>query len=637
MSYLIEKWYLPDDLKNTYKPSNEDCIEDLSKVNIFIGPNNSGKSRFLRALYFLHEEMIKPSGFPSSEINDIFEKHIDNFNTLKNEAMLDIFWEYLHMLSTTKLKDSIKTKTKIIENYLSYIVQVTRIPDLPIARTIGDKEKAENFSQLLQSSNMNFRNDIMKLLKSRLPKEYKFYKIYIPVLRGLRPLIPEQEVTEDFYLNRTKYDYFQNKDMHILNFNTFTGLNLYERMKEHLLGDLDKREFIKKFEVFLSTNFFENQTIAIIPKYEGKNDVVHVKIGNEEYPIHKLGDGIQHLIIMLFPIFLNKGKDLLLFIEEPELYLHPGLQRKLLQILTDFGDNNDKENGSLQVFLTTHSNHFLDMTLDFDNISVYKFTKKFSDGSKTNAVFEIENTSNDDRNVLKCLGVNNSSVLLSNCTIWVEGITDRMYLRHYLKLYQEANPDKIENFKVFEEDKHYSFVEYSGNNITHWSFLDDESGMNVEKLCGTLLLITDKDIGKDERHEKLKESLGENYYLLTVKEIENLLTLQVIKKIMLDYGESAENIKIPKNNTAYKNRYLGKYIEDKLLIEKQKTHRRNKERPYSDKSGTIKDKTAFANKAINAIESYDDLSEEAQSLCEKIYEFIKRNNPDSELQSNIPS
>ena len=32
----------------------------------------------------------------------------------------------------------------------------------------------------------------------------------------------------------------------------------------------------------------------------------------------------------------------------------------------------------------------------------------------------------------------------------------------------------IQHTLEYKEDYHYSFVEYGGNNITHWSFLDKE-------------------------------------------------------------------------------------------------------------------------------------------------------------------
>jgi len=43
-----------------------------------------------------------------------------------------------------------------------------------------------------------------------------------------------------------------------------------------LLGDLEKRELIKEYEIFLSNNFFENQEITLIPKMN--SDVLNIKV-----------------------------------------------------------------------------------------------------------------------------------------------------------------------------------------------------------------------------------------------------------------------------------------------------------------------------------------------------------------------
>jgi predicted ATP-dependent endonuclease of OLD family len=158
------------------------------------------------------------------------------------------------------------------------------------------------------------------------------------------------------------------------------------------------------------------------------------------------------------------------FIEEPEKLLHPGLQRRLIETLM-------KQEGfeNYQYFMTTHSNHFLDITLDFPEISIYTLTKKIDEGAhdEKDSKFLIENLKHGDTSVLELLGVRDSSVFLSNCTIWVEGITDRLYFRHYLNLYFD-NLSKNNNSARFKEDFHYSFVKYSGGIIAHWSFLDNE-------------------------------------------------------------------------------------------------------------------------------------------------------------------
>lgn len=49
-----------------------------------------------------------------------------------------------------------------------------------------------------------------------------------------------------------------------------------------------------------------------------------------------------------------------IFIDEPELNLHPGMQRLFFEQITLNKDITDK---NLTFFITTHSNHLLDLTL----------------------------------------------------------------------------------------------------------------------------------------------------------------------------------------------------------------------------------------------------------------------------------
>ena len=292
--------------------------------------------------------------------------------------------------------------------------------------------------------------------------------------------------------------------------------------------------------------------------------MLKVKIGDEkEKKIYNLGDGIQSIIIMTLPLYLHKdeignNENTLVFIEEPEHLLHPGLQRKLIDTF------NDKRFNNFQFFITTHSNHFLDVTLDYDSVSIFSLRKKLDDNDNDEKTpnFLIEDVSYGDTSTLEQLGVRNSSVFLSNCTIWIEGVTDRKYIKKYFDIYQKhlkkkakkylrEHSDEKFDFIEFREDYHYSYVEYSGNNITHWSFLDDETELdnvakiNVERLCGKVCLIADRDNlkvekgeekpQKVERFEKLQKQIGNRFYPLNCKEIENTLSKNTIAEVVKYY------------------------------------------------------------------------------------------------------
>lgn len=487
------------------------------------------------------------------------------------------------------------------------------VANTPMVHTFGANLPTPGDMQVLQDMAKEAIETSNKLLRTE-PTLYKFRKIYFPTLRGLRPF--EQG---DLYATRTKRDYFYEQSRAEI----FTGLTLYNEIQSLLLGNLESRRIVKEFQDFLSTRFFENKPVALIPKLN--QDVLDIKIGDEkEFPIQNLGDGIQSIIILTFPLFKYQRENVLAFFEEPEMFMHPGMQRVFLNVLTYFKTH--------QYFLTTHSNHFLDITLDIQKVSVFTLTKDFekSDKDEKEANFLVENVSNEDVCCLELLGVRNSSVFLTNCTIWIEGITDRRYLAHFLSLFQgklEAEQNSTAgSFKRFREDLHFSFVEYGGSNITHWSFLDDggDHTIDVTRLCGKLFLITDKDSSsnssKVKRHEKLRTALGDRYCCLDSREIENLLTPEVIAEVVNEYegGETELNVFV---QGAYTSEPLGGFIEDKVLKAKRK-----RTRSYAAESGTISDKVNFCQKAIGKIKTFDDLSPEAKTLAQKLYNFIKSNN-----------
>ncbi|OJD99324.1 hypothetical protein A9489_27705 [Bacillus thuringiensis] len=626
MGYFIRDILLEDKKYNIYSfDDNGNEISNLSKINIFVGSNNSGKSMMLRNLFVEEPLLFKINNIDLEKIERYKEEFKQRAEVIINSRKIH---DYNDILSKTKEFQDLSYITEgeeHIPNFYYMINNLLKFCDQGniTSRSFGDSYN-RNDKEIVNGFDYTSINDELKILAEEIkkklgypiPENFIFKKVYIPTLRGLRIL----EKNNDLYFKRTKEDYFKKKEQ----IDIFTGLNLYEEVRDLLLGSFEEREKIADFQKFLGSTFFDGQRVTLVPHKDSK--VLFVKIGEEkEYPIHMLGDGIQSIIIMTFPIFKYEGEKLLMFIEEPELFLHPGLQRKLLESMVN------KSNSSVQYFITTHSNHFLDLTLDIDRISIYSFRKKLenSQEKEKEAKFIVENVSNEDNNVLEILGVRNSSVFLSNCTIWVEGITDRYYLRHFLKVYINSVNKGLE----FKEDFHYSFVEYSGNNITHWSFLDEEgsdakssySSINVDRLCSRLFLITDKDSeGKLPRQEKLREKLKDQFYCLECREIENILSSKVLLKVIADY-EKVEveeldlKFKVGFTEENYRNKYLGKFIEDTLP-------KKNRKGNYSYGPGTINDKQSFCKKAISNINSIEDLSSEAMKLCEKIYKFIKDNN-----------
>lgn len=624
---MIKKIDFASDLfAEYYTPYGNKELDNLNRVNIFIGKNNCGKSRFLRKLF--EEENLKLDFylFNKESISKLLKLLVLYF-----EQSFDV--RQINEVSSDKISGLISTIKELDNKVLNYdaINASNTLIELKefFSKLIDFKAQSASFKKGVISTAPNL-NDITRLVNEKigevgpeiqsimtLNEKLDTHKIYIPILRGLRPVQINEEDHFDLFTNnykkRTYRDYFKKK-YESQSLEIFTGLDLYTETKKMLLGKKEQRNKIKNFEDFLSINFFDKKPVSIIPYTD--DDSLHILIDDEERPIYDLGDGIQSIITLFYPLFFNEGKNMLIFIEEPELSLHPGLQRLFIETLLD-----DRFK-TFQYFISTHSNHFLDITLDTNNISVYTFKKL------TQIRYEIDNVSNSESNILELLGVRNSSVFLSNCTIWVEGITDRLYIKKILEVYQES---LIDEPLKYLEDFHFSFIEYSGSNLVHWAFENSEGDrILANRINQKILLIADRDdtlnnpfSAKAIQLSNIKMILKDNLIVLNVREIENLLSKNVListinsleKNSDLDLNSLVNSI----NETDYKDVYLGRFIDENILNLKNK---------YSSESGsgTIKYKDKFCRTALTFIKSVNDLSPDAFDLGVKVFNFIKNSN-----------
>lgn len=658
MSYVIKDLLIEtskDDKENPHFTFDNESpvLKNLSKINIFVGSNNSGKSLFLRYLSKIDRYKFSLN-------------NIDFINTQKRN--IELFKEQLEaVMNNDRLKVIFRENETTINKEL----------DITKCLIVSNRVNSDDYEIVINSNNeesdlINQKiKNVYSYIKHRFDnnkyrKNYSFKKVYIPTLRGLRnPVLKgiikdfeEKKISNldsirkilkeysDLYKIRTDSDYFNSFDSLINrkyssddnNFSIFTGLNLYEEVKKLLLGNLSQRKKIKDFENFLSKCFFDNEEIVLIPSYG--SDVLHIKIGSEkERAIYNLGDGIQSIIVMTFPLFqYQDDENVLVFIEEPELYIHAGLQKTLIK--TFLSDEYFKNH---QFFLVSHSNHIIDQINESDEISIYSVKKELSneDGEEKTATFKVDTLGHGNKNALSLLGVTSSSVYLSNCTIWVEGVTDKLYLSKYIEEYiNNTENEKYKKCINFKEGLHYSFTYTAGDSIVHFNFEEDNDveeqnsdKVLVDKLCSRSMVIVDNDNDKNrERKEKLIEILKERFFELKVIEMENLLSIDVIKKTIKSY-DSCSKIKDEEFNnvseTIHKTKRLGTLIEDYLLKDLVLTNRKHfKVKDTSKKKTknlTINDKVGFCKKAISFIK-FENMTNYSKEVVEKILDFILENN-----------
>ena len=605
-------------VENIYKNKYDNDLKylySLNKVNIFIGENNSGKSRLLRYLT-TSDKVVNISGPFSDEETKSFKKSKSNFlvsinkyNNISEKKIIlpqnvielddaNFYCEASDYINSLKINSSNILNPNVKEQYKSIKLYLDEMHNYIV------KEKNFHINETLKSLDI----------------------IYIPILRGIElfnnyyELTHEKELDtiqmtasqrnaiEEYKLN-SKHVYL-NKVSKAYNINTkiiFTAEDLFDDIKDKLLGEEKDRKFVKDFENFISKEFYNDEGFTIIPQL--KKGYLNIKIGNgEERALHELGDGIKQLITIFYKMYDKKNNSTIFFIEEPELNLHPGYQRLFINIL-----QNCKEFKDQQFFITTHSNHIIDCCLDYTNTSIYKFINS----NKKNNSFKVVNTSSKDIEVLELLGVKNTSVFISNCTIWVEGISDKILISKYLEVYLKGK-----STVQYKEDINYAFIEYGGNNITHWAFIDnkDISTINASGISNRCYIILDNDNDsptKVKRKRNLKKAFKDKYYELKVREIENTISRKVLEKTLFPNG----NIKYSKlyEGQAYatKEVYMGSFIDKHYELS----------RKYGSKStGTIINKLEFSKKIAENIKNTDDLTIPIKNMCEKLYKFIEESN-----------
>jgi hypothetical protein len=237
--------------------------------------------------------------------------------------------------------------------------------------------------------------------------------------------------------------------------------------------------------------------------------------------------------------------------------MHPSLQRTFLKVLKHY----HRVKGH-QFFVTTHSNHLLDLADDPDLVSIISFAAAGGDQeavpvASSSPLFRIRSVGERDRQVLAQLGVRPSATFLSNATIWVEGVSDASYLRAYMEAfvhYLEVRgggdwKDAVRLLRQYREDQHYAFVEYNGANLEHFGFGESEDPLtcdqvagaapasssarpttDVTRLCAEAIVIADGDIaGKGTRLERFRQQLGDRLIVLPGKEIENLIPESLLR------------------------------------------------------------------------------------------------------------
>jgi len=159
-------------------------------------------------------------------------------------------------------------------------------------------------------------------------------------------------------------------------------------------------------------------------------------------------------------------------LEEPETHLHPRLQRQLAVRMAIIAKARD-----LQLFIASHSPVFLDPGA-WPSVSLKLFDT--TDGL-------VEELTNPAR-LLDALGIRSSDIMQANGVIWVEGPSDRIYLKHFIQQWcLEHDMDEP------RENTDYIFSLYGGATLSHYGVGASSDQINLLRMNRNAFVLMDRD------------------------------------------------------------------------------------------------------------------------------------------------
>ena len=150
------------------------------------------------------------------------------------------------------------------------------------------------------------------------------------------------------------------------------------------------------------------------------------------------------------------------------------MQRRLFDYIYKFAVEND-----ICVFLTTHSHVAINTFYNKNRANIFHILKKNS----ISQIKKIE-TYLDKTEILNDLDVKASDILQSNGIIWVEGPSDRIYIKRWIEILTD---------NIFLEGKHYQFLYYGGRLLSQYAAREETELINILTTNRNAVIVIDSD------------------------------------------------------------------------------------------------------------------------------------------------
>lgn len=487
----------------SFYPSVTVEFTDDKGINLYVGPNSSGKSNLFEILqgainnvFYFHCNIIlndkrtdKTSPYydinykirrdernADNYNNNIIDKH---FNHLDEPSSIDLKWK-INEADIDSVNQSLKHKDKLLKYIRENVVDefgligvLENVKSKSIMKGLANKYLHISIINDQQTTITNLEDftekqkthlsDFLELIR-HINVFYELSGIYsalslAPQSRYIGPHREVGSIHPSSFIDLSGLGTYEDVFSKGINANRDSGYTSVSTAPQRLASLVEKKDT----QTLLDYNRYLKEYLkskAIV----AKNDVLH-KI---EYIVDfkrlngspmKLSSGEREFFSLISSLILSKIKDGVIFIDEPELHLHYKWQTTIMQLIEDLSNEYN-----LQFFVVTHSPQFINpSSIKYinhvkmrDGITIIdKPTRSILDNAKAKSLLLLLSSTNSER------------AFFSDKVVLVEGVSDMLVYTKIISIIQDRLKSK-ENIEVIPVMSKNNLLAYK-NILSAWN------------------------------------------------------------------------------------------------------------------------------------------------------------------------